>query len=73
MNKQKTKQKNFIKKKKELIKKYKKYSKELKKLERKNKGKTPELGTPDGNLIYRYTQTIKSIENIAKKQGFNLR
>ncbi len=57
---------------KELKKKYKNYSKELKKLEKNNKGKTPELGTPEGNLIYRYTQTINVIEKLAEKHGIKI-
>lgn len=69
----KTNQRNFIIRKKELIKKYKYYSRELKKLYKRNNDRIPKIGTPDGNLHYRYMQAMNAIENIAKKQGFKLR
>ena len=66
-----------LRKEKELNKKYKYYQKELKKLEKehfkKDKKEIPILGTHNGNLIYRYTQAIKAIEELAEKQNIKLK
>lgn len=57
----------------ELNQKYQSYSNAVQYLQRKNNGKIPALGTPDGNLRHRYIQAMKAIEGLADKQGVSLR
>lgn len=57
----------------ELQNKYDFYSQKIRDIQRKNKGKIPAIGTPDGKLRHRYIQAMKAIENIAKNQGYRLR
>jgi hypothetical protein len=57
----------------ELNKKYQSYSNAVQYLQRKNNGKIPALGTPDGNLRHRYIQAMKAVEGLADKQGIRLR
>jgi len=45
----------------------------VKAVQKKNKGKIPKLGTPEGDLRHRHIQAIKTIENTAKKQRYKLK
>lgn len=62
-----------LRKEKELNKKYKYYKKEIKKIEKEHGKEVPILGTEHGNLIYRYSQAIKAIEDLAEKQNIKLK
>ena len=56
----------------ELNEKYQSYSNAVRYLQRRNNGKIPALGTPDGNLRHRYIQAMKAVENLADKKGVRL-
>ena len=56
----------------ELLQKYNYYSGLIQDIQRKNRGRIPPLNTKEGRVRHRYIQAMQSIENLARKQGFQM-